>query len=439
MAGNHATLSPSGADRWMLCPGSAAMEQGLHDESSAYADEGTAAHFLASEALLSGKNASHYIGKSIVVSADGASWKLHPVTDDEEVRVFEIDDDMISAVQVYLDLVRELVASTGGALMVEQRLSIAHLTGEEDAAGTSDTVILTPEELIVVDLKYGMGHRVYADDNRQLKVYALAALEEFSILHDFKRARLIISQPRITSAPSEWPVSIEDLLAFADEVKACAEKATFVATKVAPDEFSDYLTPGYAQCKWCKAKAQCVALNAYIQDTIGAGFDDLTEIETELPSVTEMAKLSPTEVGDRLARVHLVESWCKAIRGHAEALLFEHNNSEEIMAQLGYKLVQGKRGNRQWRDKEAAEETFKRLRVKKEDMYDFKLISPTTAEKRAKEGVIGPRQWPKIVEMITQAEGKPSVAPLIDKRPALIIAPTADTFDAVGDDDESLV
>ena len=76
---------------------------------------------------------------------------------------------------------------------------------------------------------------------------------------------------------------------------------------------------------------------------------------------------------------------------------------------------------------------MKSMRMKLEEMYDFSLISPTTADKLHKAGTIGPRQWPKLQSLITQSEGKPSVAPASDKRPALCITATADDFDAVGD------
>jgi hypothetical protein len=75
------------------------------------------------------------------------------------------------------------------------------------------------------------------------------------------------------------------------------------------------------------------------------------------------------------------------------------------------------------------------MRVKLEDMYDFKLISPTTAEKLAKAGTIGPRQWPKLKELITQNEGKPHVAPDSDPRPALVVTPVVYDFTDVTTDD----
>jgi hypothetical protein len=93
--------------------------------------------------------------------------------------------------------------------------------------------------------------------------------------------------------------------------------------------------------------------------------------------------------------------------------------------------VQGKKGNRQWSNAEDAEALLKSMRIKHDQMYDYKLASPTSLEKLAKAGEIGPRQWPKIAELITQSEGSPSVAPVSDKRPALVTSATASDFDDV--------
>ena len=47
----HAKLGASNAHRWMACPGSVAAEDGLPDQSSPFALEGTEAHDLGEKAL----------------------------------------------------------------------------------------------------------------------------------------------------------------------------------------------------------------------------------------------------------------------------------------------------------------------------------------------------------------------------------------------------
>ena len=129
----------------------------------------------------------------------------------------------------------------------------------------------------------------------------------------------------------------------------------------------------------------------------------------------------------------MIEGWCKAIRAKAEAELLAGHPVP------GYKLVEGRRGSRRWTNDAEVEQTLKSMRMKLEEMYDFSLISPTTAEKLHKAGTIGPRQWPKLQGLITQSEGKPSVAPATDKRPALVIQATADEFADVSEGVEDLV
>ena len=141
MAAHAKKFSPSAAERWMTCPGSVAACLDAPDSSSKYADEGTAAHELAERILL---------------GADGTS--LVGQTAENGV---EFTQDMLTEVTKYVNYVQDLVRSTGGTLMVEQRLPLSSITGEE-AHGTADAVILTDDEILIVDLKFGMGVQVYA-------------------------------------------------------------------------------------------------------------------------------------------------------------------------------------------------------------------------------------------------------------------------------------
>ena len=332
----------------------------------------------------------------------------------------EVTAEMAAQVQKYIDYVR----SIKGELLVEQRLSISHLTGEPDSFGTSDAVILAGDEIVIVDLKYGRGVKVDAERNEQLAIYALAALREFEFLGDFKTARLVIHQPRLDHV-SEWDLPIDgpggdgigSLNKFAESVQKQAAVAIEFIGK--PVEFvkPDDLKPNDKTCRWCSAKATCPALAKKVEADVGAEFDAI-----DATTIAQIESAPDDILATKMAAVDLIEDWCKAVRAEVERRLFVG------IPVAGYKLVEGRRGSRKWSNEQEVEATMKSMRLKLEEMYDFSLISPTSADKLHKAGTIGPRQWPRLQELITQSEGKPSVAPASDKRPALVIAAAADEF-----------
>lgn len=253
----------------MTCPGSVALSEGYADSSSAAADEGTAAHELA-ERILRGAQGDALVG---LCAQNFVEWT----------------SEMLQDVLRYTSSVQALVGAVGGALMVEQRLPISEWTGEADTHGTADAVILAGTELIVADLKFGRGVVVDADENKQLRIYALAALREFEFVGGpFETVRIIISQPRL-GAWSEWTCTVAELEAFGDEVRVAA-----TATN-APDA---PLVPSGKGCKWCRAAAECPALKAEVLDM----FDNVKPDDILLDGDT---------LGDSLSKVGLVETWCK--------------------------------------------------------------------------------------------------------------------------------
>jgi hypothetical protein len=394
----HARLSPSSAERWMTCPGSVKLSEGIEDTGSKYAAEGTAAHEMA-ERILKGAHPESLLGLKA-----------------ENGHVF--DQDMLDDVLHYTNVIQSLAEQPGAELFVEVKLPIQPWTGEfndkgEPAKGTADAVLVIGDELIVADLKFGMGVAVSAERNHQLMLYALAAFDIFDLTHGpINRVRLIVSQPRM-KALSEWTLTVDELLAFGEEVKAAAK---------ACDEPDAPLNPSEKACKFCRAKAVCPSLQAQVNDTV-FGAADLSDFDE--PEPIHPKTLGEDGLSAAMSRVKLIEDWCKAIRAETERRLLAGTPVP------GYKLVQGKMGNRKWADVEEAEATLKAFRLKTEEMYDLSLISPTTAEKLVGNKTIGPRQWKKLLPLITRAEGQPSVAPESDKRPALVVAADTADFDVV--------
>ena len=440
----HSYWSASKFESLMLCPGKIVLEEGAPDNTNSYAAEGTAAHQVLTWALQEERPAAAYIGRVIYLDARGKVCER----DCEAAFTFEVDEEMAEHVQTCVDYCLDLKGDDG-ALFADIRVNYSsYLDVEEHTAwGTADVIIARGEELIVVDFKYGRGVEVDAERNPQMSLYGLGALQGYNgLVADFTRVRMAISQPRVKHAPSEWDCSVEELEAWGRSTAREAVTTCVAAVERAPvmgdGGFAlSYLKPAEKACKFCKAKATCPALRNEVASTVAfvtpARPEEFAEAEIELDG--ESMKASDEQwLATCLAKADLIEDWCKAIRAETERRLLAGDKVP------GFKLVQGKKGNRHWSDEKLAEETLKTMRVKLEDMYELSLISPTKAEKLApkydkngkvvppKEGapapIIGPRQWPKLKELIKQNDGKPHVAPDSDSRPALVVTPVVDDF-----------
>lgn len=410
----HALLSPSGAHRWTVCFRSPLMEKGLPDTSNPeYRDEGTCAHSVAAACLIERKPATAYIGRRFDVGPH---------------KTYEFTADMAEPVQTYVDAIHTY--ATGGELFVETDVPIDHITGEEGATGRADVIIVTEdlEEIQVHDLKFGAGVRVDAEDNPQGMLYALGALRSMDwFCPNIKRIRIVIHQPRMNHL-SEWVVSVEELRAFGDRTAGVASLALDVYNGgiYGGDVFG--LVPGDKQCKFCKAKATCPALTAKVAEELGVDFEKIEALDIKTPD--GLVPNDPVTLAQKFKAIDLMELFIKAVRAKAEAYMFEQRNSEEAQRALGLKVVAGKKGSRVWINDKEVEAAFKSFRLKKEEMYSFKLITPPVAEKFFKGE---PKRWEKVQALITQPDGQPTVVPLDDKRPPLQMAPASDDFETVDD------
>ncbi len=392
MSGYHAKLSPSGAHRWMRCPGSVALEaQYPEDKAGVHAAEGTLAHMLASDYLehldfLGGAGPHPFARVGETHEVDGYT--------------FTVDRIMAEYVDDYIRLVRDYARR--GMLLVERRVPIGFITAEEGATGTSDAIVADTENkvLYVVDLKYGMGVRVDAADNEQLMMYALGALDLCEHLGEFEEVCMLIHQPRLNHVAEHW-ITVAELQAFGENAAAAAE-----ATRQ-PDA---RLEPGEKQCRFCKAKFECPAMKAMVEETVdhiapGVSADDFADLGDNSLSIA-------------MGRVDQIEQWCRAVRAEVERRLVAGQDVP------GYKLVEGRRGNRAWKSADIAREELGKF-LKHDEMIEEKLISPATAEKLLKKNPEGLEALDSLTE---RPEGKLSVAPVTDKRPAKAANATAEDF-----------
>jgi len=400
----HSLLSPSGAHRWMRCPGSLLLEKAAPDRSSRYADEGSAAHKIATDCLQSG-------GK---VTPDDFIGCMLDMGEHEIL----VDHEMVQSVEQFLELVEKYSAG-GGIVLVDKRVDFSSYIGVKDSTGTADVIILFPERIIVIDLKYGKGVKVYAKDNEQCRLYGLGSLHDYAIAFDPAEIVMVIHQPRLEHVDEEIML-VSDLEAWAqNEAKPAAEEALAIIDHVdikGAGTIDDVrLVPGEKQCKFCNAKATCPALKAEMAVSIGA--------VATAADFANLAELPGDDLFIRMQKVPLVESYCKAIRAEAERRLFAGETTPL------FKLVEGKKGNRAWSDEQLAEAAMKSQKVGPDLMYTKKLVSPTQAEKNLKSKK--PKVWSALQELIVRAPGKPSVAPATDKRAALPASAIAADFAAL--------
>ena len=407
----HALLSPSGAHRWMRCPGSLLLEKAAPDRSSRYADEGSAAHKMATDCLQSG-------GK---VTPDDFLGCMLDMGEHEIL----VDHEMVQSVEQFLEVV-EKYAAGGGIILVDKRVNFSSYIGVENSTGTADVIIVFPERIIVIDLKYGKGVKVYVEHNEQLRLYALGVLHDFGIACDPVGIVMVIHQPRLEHL-DEDTMLVADLEAWAqnEAAPAAAEALAIIdshpnvgqLSKNTPGEIEETvrLVPGEKQCRFCNAKATCPALKAEMAVSIGA--------VATADDFANLAELPGDDLFIRMQKVPLVEAYCKAIRAEVERRLFAGETTPL------FKLVEGKKGNRAWSDEQLAEAAMKSQKVKPDEMYTKKLVSPTQAEKNLKSKK--PKVWGALQELIVRAPGKPSVAPATDKRTALPASAIASDFTAL--------
>lgn len=415
----HSKYSASGFEAMTLCPGKRVLERGKPNNTSKYSAEGTAAHNVLNWALERAMPASEFLGG--LQKIDGF-----------EIRCTE---EMVQAVQTAINNIAEIVGD--GMLLSEVKVNYSSYLGVDaaDGWGTSDVVAYLKRELQVHDYKHGMGVIVDADDNPQMKLYALGALIVLRDMgEDPETVRLVIHQPRIKSAPSEWTCTVAELEAWGRTTarsSVCtqinAEKLAEHGVDAQAEWEATFLRPNDKSCKFCKAKATCPAARAQLVETVSTS-RPATPDDFVAAQVVTVGKATPIEwLTAILTKADQIEELIAAAR----AEVFRRLDTGEPVK--GFKLVTGKRGNRAWSDAAAAEAQLKAMRLKVEEMYDLKLISPTSAEKltEGEKPLIGPRQWVKVKALITQADGKPSVAPESDKRPAIVKKATAAEFEAI--------
>lgn len=380
MPSDHALLGPSSAHRWLSCTPSARLEEGLPDTGSSYATEGTLAHRLG-ELLLR----AEYEGADIT----------------EELAEVQADPQyspaMMEHMEGYAAFVAERYADAKShcpdpRLYVEQRIDVSEYV--PDGFGTTDCVIIADGLMDVIDLKYGAGIPVSAEDNPQMKIYALGCLLAFSLFYEITAIRMTIYQPRLDS--------ISTAVIDRDKLEAWAEQ--FLKPRAAQAYAGEGpFAPGEMTCKWCKAGATCKARAEYQLELAAKDFQDAALMDND-------------EIAEVLERLPGLLAWAKQVKDYAEDAAINHGEKFP-----GFKVVEG-RANRRYVNEGAIARRLKKAGFATADIYKPKELLGITAMEK----LVGAKKLAELVGgLIEKPAGSPTLVPMSDKRPELNTAAKA--------------
>ena len=379
MPGLHATLSASGAKRWMSCPPSARLEERLRgifgEKSTPFAEEGTKAHSLAELKLLREKGR--------LSEDDGINDFNYDL---RRKALGDIPKEMDEATDYYAEIIIEKFLTArqscpDAQLKLEQRLDFSRWV--PDGFGTGDAVIVSEELLEVCDLKYGKGVPVFAENNPQARCYGLGALHCYGVLYGFKHVRNTIIQPRLDSVTEEM-LTTDELLQWAEtELKPAAGLAWKGKGEFNPGD----------HCKFCAARAICYARATKAMTIFKHGFETPGVIPDD--AIPEILAVADTAI-----------DWIKDLQAYA---LSQALRGQEWP---GYKLVRGKRPPRKWVDEEEAKHQLIRAGYEPEVYTETKFKSPSNIEK-----LVGKQAFEAIfATLVTQGDGALTLVPESDKR-----------------------
>lgn len=372
----HAVLSASSSARWLKCPPSAVAATMYPSAETEFTKEGTLAHEVA-EATVDWWDAATEI-KSIY--GDFGAYLDFKVT---EINRGEITAEMIQCAEAYRDYIQELIHDDSAVVLLEQRLDFSPWV--PDGFGTGDCIIIQGNRLDVVDYKYGKGVAVSAENNSQMRLYGLGALNDFGDIYEIHEVGMHIFQPRLNNISTEV-LTTEELLDWSEETSARA--------LLASEGKGDYYSGEY--CRFCPHAGQCPTLAADCMKVVNLG-----DGKAAVPA------MAPWMISDILKQESMITGWLKAVK---ERALSQMLSGEQIP---GFKVVEG-RNSREWSDAKAVEATlFHDIGLCEEEyMTEPVLLSPAQLEKS-----IGKKKVAEAVGIyIVTKPGNPTIAPETDKR-----------------------
>jgi hypothetical protein len=368
----HAILSASSAHRWLHCTKSARLEESFENTSSTFAEEGTFMHELGELKL------RRYLGE---IKESDYKKKL------KELQASPyFNSEIEEAVEVYVSFAKELIEDArkrckDPLVLLEQRLDFSNLV--ESGFGTDDFLLMENDYLTILDLKGGQGVKVNSEQNPQMQLYALGALNLFDCLYDITTVRMIICQPRLENI-STYEIPVEELLSWAENVLKPAAKLAW--------EGEGEFCPSDYTCKFCRAKATC---KARAEKNL-----EIAKFEFKQASL-----LTKEEIIEILTKVDEITAWCKDIWSCAEARALEGEEFD------GFKVVEG-RSIRTYGDENAVIAKLTEAGYSEDEVFTRSLKGITALEK-----TLGKKVFAQVLDgLIVKPQGKPTLVPSSDKR-----------------------
>ena len=372
MSRAHSSLPPSAAKMWIACNPSAKKNAEAPEQTSSYAQEGTDAH---------------------TVCEEGLKRSLGIETEDSRENLEYYDQEMQDHADEYVAFVNEILSRMEAPyVMIEQRLDLSEYA--PGCFGTGDCVAIGGHELQIVDFKYGKGIPVSAGSdekglNPQLACYALGAVSAFDMLYDIETVSMSIFQPRLNIAET-YTVTKDALVSWGKNVLSPA------ANRAIKGE-GEFVAGDH--CTFCKFKAQCRKRAEYNLE--------LAKYDFEKPE-----NLDDSEIEEILGRVDDLVTWASDIKAFAL--------SEALSGKVwtDYKLVEG-RSVRKYTNESMVVQAVKNAGY---DPYE-KVVLGITAMTR----MLGKKKFNELLgDLVEKPAGRPTLAPLSDKRPAVRITATDD-------------
>ncbi len=375
----HAVLSASASHRWLNCNPSARLELEFEDRESEAAAEGTAAHALC----------EHKLRKALKMRSRKPTSKY----DSDEMD--EYTDGYVTFVLETLEEAKNVC--TDPIILIEQKLNFSRFV--PDGFGTGDCIIISDSTLHIIDFKYGQGVLVEAENNPQMMLYALGALEIYDGLYDIENISMTIYQPRRENI-STWTIPVSKLQEWTENILIPKAEKAYKGE-------GDYCTGSW--CTFCKAAVKC---RARAEEKL-----KLAEYEFKAPPL-----LTDDEIEDILGKLDDLTKWANEITAYAHDAALNHGKEWR-----GFKVVEG-RSNRKYTDEDAVAEAAKAAGYT--DIYKQSLISITEMEK-----LMGKKGFAEILGgLIYKPPGKPTLVPASDKRQAITKSNVNDEFNEITED-----